>query len=53
MLDPEDFNDVFGSHDIALYDNAVRRSITKARNDLHGRLFIDRLLEAIGISKGM
>ena len=51
MFDYEDFHDVFGSGD-AEYDTKTIKKIRENRSTLEGELFIDKLLKALGFSKG-
>ena len=52
MFDYEDFEDVFGTGEDIGYDGKAIKKIRENRGALEGELFIDRLLKALGLSKG-
>lgn len=52
MDDLADFEYVFGSNPNLAYDEEIRRKILQNRRILDNELFIDRLLKALGITKG-
>ena len=52
MFDYEDFEDVFGPGEKVEYDGKAVKKIRENRNTLEGELFIDKLLKALGLSKG-
>lgn len=49
----DEFEMVFGSNPNVAYDEETRRKILHHRQSLEGELFIDRLLKALGIRKGI
>ena len=53
MIDPDDFEAVFGSNPTVAYDEETRRKIHHHRQALEKELFIDRLLKALGIADGL
>ena len=53
MADFYDFDDVFGSNPNIAYDEQSRAKIHHNRQLLENELFIDRLLKALGVRKGM
>ena len=53
MDDFPDFETVFGSNPNIAYSKTTRESILRHRQILENELFIDRLLKALGIRKGM
>ena len=53
MFDYEEFNDVFGVGEDIEYDGKAVKKIRDNRAALEGELFIDRLLKALGLSKGI
>ena len=53
MADFYDFTDVFGSNPNIAYDEQSRAKIHHNRQLLENELFIDRLLKALGVRKGM
>jgi len=48
-----DFEAVFGSNSNLAYSKKLRDSILQHRQTLEHELFIDRLLKALGVRKGM
>lgn len=52
MFDYEEFNDVFGVGEDVEYDGKAVKKIRENRATLEGELFVDRLLKALGLSKG-
>lgn len=52
MDDFDDFESVFGSNPNIAYDEETRRKVLQHRRSLDNELFIDRLLKALGVSKG-
>lgn len=52
MFDYEEFDDVFGAGEDVAYDGKAVKKIRDNRAALEGELFIDRLLKALGLSKG-
>ena len=53
MFDYEDFEDVFGSGEKVDYDAKTVKKLRENRTSLEGELFIDRLLKALGLKKGI
>lgn len=53
MADFNDFSDIFGSNPNIAYDEQARAKIHHNRQLLENELFIDRLLKALGVRKGM
>ena len=53
MADFYDFSEVFGSNPNVAYDEQSRAKIHHNRQLLENELFIDRLLKALGVRKGM
>ena len=52
MFDHEDFEDIFGPGEKNEYDRRTVKKIRENRTTLDGELFIDKLLKALGLSKG-
>ena len=52
MDDDDAFDAVFGSNPNLVYKEDKRRKIVEHRQKLEGKLFIDRLLEALGFKDG-
>lgn len=52
MEDLDDFETVFGDNVNLAYDEETRRKILHYRQSLENELFIDRLLEALGVIDG-
>lgn len=53
MFDFSDFRNVFPAGLQLPYDRSRQQEIESCRKTLDGALFIDRVLKALGISKGM
>lgn len=53
MFDYRRFDDVFPADAQVLYDRTLQQEIEKHRRNYDGVLFIDRVLKALGIAKGM
>lgn len=52
MLDYTKFHDVFGAHLQIPYDRKLQHEIDEHRKSLDGVLFIDRVMEALGMGNG-
>ena len=52
MDDLDDFEAVFGSNSNIAYEKSAADAIKKKRHSLENELFIDRLLEALGVQEG-
>ena len=48
----EDFEEVFGAKSHIAYDQQTLNHIIHCRRSLENQLFVDRLLEALGIEHG-
>ena len=53
MDDSDDFEVVFGTNSNIAYDETAANDIKRRRRSLENELFIDRLLKALGVQKGM
>ena len=53
MDDSDDFEVVFGSNSNIAYEQTAANDIKQRRSTLENELFIDRLLKALGVQKGM
>ena len=53
MDDFDDFEAVFGKSSNIAYEKSAAGDIKKRRQSLENELFIDRLLKALGIQKGV
>ena len=53
MDEYDDFEVVFGSNPNIAYEKSAVGDIEQRRRTLEGELFIDRLLKALGIQKGV
>lgn len=53
MFDYSNFGDVFPANWQSPYDRGALTEIESSRRTLDGVLFIDRVLKALGITKGM
>lgn len=53
MDDSDDFEVVFGNNSNIAYEGTAANDIRQRRSTLENELFIDRLLKALGVQKGM
>lgn len=53
MDDFDEFEAVFGNNSNIAYEKPAADEIRQRRRSLEGELFIDRLLKALGVQKGM
>lgn len=53
MDDYDDFEVVFGNNSNIAYEKSTSNEIKQRRRSLENELFIDRLLKALGVQKGM